>query len=990
MCLPRGQSGVTVTEVLVSVAISSIVLMGVVSTLNMVNRSSTQYNLSQARNEIINKIRVQSLNTQNLISSAKLTEQLGSAGVIPDYGTPNKIGFPTLLTKCLPDISGTENYGCDKASVDDTGKGAKFYLTENGIIDVEHAVAGEDIFYKSSGARCSSAEAASPGLCPLIARVWLEPFCLNFAQKCTKAMSLEVRYSIGVRADSSSENIISTLDGEFYIPLQRGIQITHLFNQADVSIAPNSKGIFTIPKYNGSVGQTVSGLRLETTVSNPYGLMSMRVQVRSLVGPQAKSYKDNEVPSSLNNATWADVPTPSGTGAWSIDLKGAFPNQVFNFGTQLNIKADSRKVAPSVAASYPIGSSNPNDPVYHWTVSGGTFKEPLFKSGFYQFRVLATDAMGGELESVNYITVRIVPIPEFNFLSASFNQTRDCDKPNLEYSILVGDDEGITSSEVKVKDVVQMNDPVNGTNGVLKFTFLKSSAAGGYPIKLTLKNIFSDELLETLVIPKVETTQTLILSEFINSLSAISSNPTKIRVNTQGILNLSFTTGNCCKSEATTTWSYIASSYFPNNLALLSGPATTAMNCAVNGSSRTCSASNTVTAGPSGGPVSAAVPDVSALISLADAANPACVFSSKTTSKYVPVVEIPTVYFLTSESLWLNMPAGTISVTKPTVTVRSDFAPVSTFKVDVANAIDPSQIFCTLTFNGSATAGSMVDQVCDNLGGFSGDLVLQKVAGSTNVQVEGDPSSPIFDAKLAGNIVHRTCQAKITSLSDYPELYTVPEDKAMNGSPYGSTMADNVVIQDPHNDTGVWLAGKQKKLRCYQSWGTYNDLDNQQDYSGVYKYNNDTIPFVGFIPKHKSFGAISGPVKFSTYAVPANPPLIIDTSAKTLPSLFVVMQEGSPGSLVWSFKDVATGASGSTSPQPWEDVTGQLCSGSSSLSKIKIMRSRLSVESGSGNLIMKAANEFYSMNFNGTYSFAAMCSYGRWHPSGKDSNNWID
>ncbi len=987
------QSGLSMMEVLVAMGISFIVLTGVISTLNVVNRFSSQYGLSQARNEIVNKIRVQSLNTENLIASSALTEKLGEDGALPNYGPANNIKFPTLLKKCLPDVAGTDNYGCDKASVDETGKGAKFYLAENGVIDVEHAVAGEDIYYKNTGTRCSTTEAASATLCPLSARVWFEPFCLNFAQKCTKAMSLEVRYSIGLRPDYTTDNPILTIDGEFYVPLQRGIQITHLFNQADVSISPNSKGIFAIPKYNGSTGQTVSGLRLETTVSNPYGLKSMRVQVRSLVGTAAKAFKDNEVPSQLNNAAWSDVPTPGGTGTWSINLKGAFPNQVFNFGSQLDIKANSRLTAwPYLGANFPIGSNVPTDPTYHWTVNGSTFKEPVFKSGFYQFRVMATDAMGGEVESVNYITVRLIPIPEFAYLNKTYDLVRDCDNPNLNYDILVGDDEWINFSEIKVNNVVQSNDAVNATNGVLRFTFNKSSPKADYPVELTLKNLFSDEVLETLIVPKLEDTKTLKVSEFSNTISTISSSPAKIRVNTQGTVGLNFVTGNCCKSTAKATWTYIASSYFPNNLPLLSGAASTDMLCAVNGGSRTCTAENTVTAGPTGGPtLTTPIPDISALISLDDATNPACAATAgKTASTYVPVVEIPTVYFLTTESLWLDMPAGIMAVAKPTVVVRSDFAPVNTFKVEVANALNPAQVFCTLTFNGSATAGAAVDQICDNLGNFSGELVLQKTLGSTNVQTEGDASNPIFDAKLAGNIVHRACQAKVSSLPEYPLQYTVPEDKPMNGSPYGSTVVDGATVQDANNDTGVWLSGRQKNLRCYQSWTGYNDADNKQDYSGVYKYNNDTVHPLGFVAKHKSLGSISGPIKFSTFAVPANPPLIIDTSAKTLPYLFVVMQDGSPGSLVWSLKEAVTGSSGSTSPQPFEDVTGQLCSGNASLSKIKLMRSRLSVESGSGNLIMKAANEFYTMNMNGTYSFAAMCSYGRWHPSGKSSNNWVD
>jgi hypothetical protein len=992
--------GFSFIEIVVAMAITTIVLGGVLATFDLVNSNSAQYSLVQARNEIINKIRVQSLNPDNLVASAKITDTLGAAGIVPDYGLPNNILHSDLLKKCIPEVGGTETYGCSKVKIDEPGKGFLFYLAENGVLDSERTVAGEDVYYKNTGMRCSSLEAESASSCPLAARVWFEPFCLNFASSCTKAMSLAVRYAIGLRSDFKTDSAIPSIEGEFYVPLQRGIQIRNLLNQLDVPLAPNSKGIFAIPKYYGLPGQTVTGLRFETVISNPFGLVSMRVQMRSLVGSDAKGFDDSVVPSELLALSWTDLPTPGnvGLGPWSIDLKGAVANQVFNFGTQLNVSANSRTIAPNTATSFVIGTASgilPLSPTYHWTLDGTStaFVAPSFKSGIYQFRVVASDVMNGEVESTNYVTVRLIATPEYKFSNLDLALQRDCVDTMKTYNLFIGDDEAITAGQVKLGDQLMPVDLSGGTSAKVAINFLRSQPAGSYSINLVLKNRFSDVAMETALVPKVNVSETLTLKDISPSTGpGILANPSKIRIGTEGQVVLNYTTGNCCSATPSIGWDYLSSVYFGGG-PILSGPATSTMSCTVSANTRTCSSTISVKGIVVGPSMTMPPKDISANLGLgASASDPACSMNpapaAYTLSKYIPVVQIPNIGFYLPESLWITSPGTQLKPFVPRVVVRADFAPAADAVVEVVNAANTAQIFCTLTFLAGSSVNA-IDKFCNIPAGFSGEILLQKGAGTTNVKTAIDPIDPQHVAKIEENIFHRMCQTNLTSAPGLAAKYKIPATLPMYDSPYGFTMVDDKKVQDPKNDTGFWTAGTEKNLRCYDQWSNLTLESNNQDYYEVYKYNFETIVANGESAINQALGGMEQPIPFAKFLVPNNPPLIVDPSAMNLPFVFMVLQEGAAGRVYWDLRE-EKGSQASTAAQDWEDITPQLCAGSSALSKIKLLKTRLSVESSSINIIMKAANSFYTMGMEGYYSYAFTCTYGRWHPSGSSYTNWTD
>jgi hypothetical protein len=193
-------------------------------------------------------------------------------------------------------------------------------------------------------------------------------------------------------------------------------------------------------------------------------------------------------------------------------------------------------------------------------------------------------------------------------------------------------------------------------------------------------------------------------------------------------------------------------------------------------------------------------------------------------------------------------------------------------------------------------------------------------------------------------------------------------------------------------------AETNKNLRCYDSWasvsGVLNDGDNIQDFYKLADYNDKQSIKLSPVYKHRSMYTIGAPLLYAPYIFPANPPLIIDTSAKTIPYLYAVYQPNvgfpaTPSKMVWQYKE-SNSATAQTSAQNWEDVTSQVCSGNSTLSKVKLYRTTMSVQSNSGNIIMKATNGVFASTPAGIYSYMFMCSYGRWHPSGKASVNWAN
>lgn len=1030
--------GFSLAEVMIAMGVGVIVVGGAMATLNIVNRGFAKQELIQTTNEIVNNIRVQALNTNNLIQSAELTNTLGTTGISSDYGPTSNLLYPQLLRNCLPEVSNTVSSGCDKVTLEEPGKGFLFYLTSNELNDPEKAVAGEDIYYRNNGMRCSSSDAANPLLCPLMARTWFEPFCLNFATSCSKATSLIVRYSVGLRTDYSGEEAIPTLSNEFYVPLQKGVQIKNLLSQTDTPLYSNSKGIFVIPKYYGFPGQYVEGLRFEVTISNPEGLTSMRVQGRSLTGPDSKLYNDSIEPDELLEKKWEDIPTPSNpnAGAWSIDLTGAGPNQTFNFGTQSNVGANSR-----LPTAFTIGKSKAStlDPKFHWTVNadGSEYIAPEFKSGFYQFRVLTTDSMGGEIESTNYITVRLVSIPEFQYVVGNFSLTRDCVNTVSPYSLFVGDDEVISFSQIKLNGSIVSTPTIIGNKAQLNFDFLTNQTMGNYPVTLTLKNLFSDISMETILIPKVEDTKIIALSDALVSTS-ITNNPDKIRYLSTGKVSTLYTAGNCCNATPKVTWSFPTAPDFggvpllAENSSNSSANFLSTMTCSTTGNLRSCSSTITVKGIKESPNLSSPPHDISTILNLgSESNNSACQLSSTNPSgdpvgKFIPIVNLPTIRFYLTESLWLhNIPAGpattslsstSIKSVTPRVYVRMDFSPSHDVEVHVVDSANPTHSLCPpITFPANGTSNP-IDKFCNlNSTNFSGKLELRRkdnleATAFNKIVYEGESACPFTsgcDAQIAGAIHHTICQRNFTDpnknlITDFPMTPTleVMINKEMKDSPYGLNTDES---QHAKNDYGVWTVGRKKQLRCYDNWSDnnsttlkFNPTTNKQDYYDVYKFNNEERLKLSPIPSplHYKLRTLGSPfteaIQFKSFNYPINNGAI-DYEADNIPFIYMVSQADIPEKVVWAAPGTDISARITTGKQPWEDVTGNLnCNGLSS--NIKVFRMRPNINWNTSDLIIKNLGAISTSreDLNDRFSYLFMCSYGRWHPSSQNYNNWSD
>jgi len=1028
--------GFSLAEVSIAIGISAIVIGGIVSTLSIVNKGNSQYNFIQARNEIASKIRTQALNPKNLIVSSQITSNLGVDGLTPDYDSTSTLGYPNQLQKCIPDVGNKTMYGCDKTTIEEPGRGYLFYLADNANSDPEKTIAGEDVYYKNTGIRCTSSEAANPATCPIIARVWFEPYCLNFANNCNKAMSLAIRYSIGLRSSYKADFEFAELNGEIYVPLQKGIYIRNLLTQSDAPISPNSKGVFVLPKYYGLPGQTVQGLRLEATIANPIGLISMRVQMRAITGTSAKIYDDSKIPPDLNKKTWTDVPTPEnpGLGAWSIDLAGASPNESFNFGTQSNVNTDSR---PPIA--YAIGKSKSGslDPNFHWTINSDStdYLPPTFLSGFYQFRIVAKDSTGTEIESSNYITVRLVSTPEFQFVNSNFSLIRDCVNSTIPFSLFIGDDEDISFNLIKLNGDTIITPTIIGNKGLINFNFLSNQTAGNYPITVTLKNHFSDVVMETLTVPKVESTEVIKLTDALVT-STLLNNPDKIRLTYTGTAVANYTAGNCCNATPKSTWSFPSSPFFGGTNLLVENSSGTAadfpstMTCTVTGGTRSCSTSITVKGIKEGPEMSSPPNNISFLLDLGgEESNPACQFTATKPSgdpvgKYIPIVSLPTIRFYLTESLWLhNIPAGpntpstgtsSIKPTTPRVYVRMDFAPLNNIEVYVVDAANTSNILCApITF--VADGGTKpVDKYCDITdSSFSGVLELRRkddnpLTNYNKIMYQSEASCPFTtcDAKFSGAVHHTICQRSFTNPSEtvitkipMPTQITVPATLSMINSPYGTLSSG---AQNTHNDAGVWIVNRKKNLRCYDNWNRnnsarnfYNDPDNKQDYYGVYKYNTEDRLAISPLPEPKHYRLISpstdwpAGIQFKDFIYPVNGG-VIDYAADNVPFFYLVSQAGTPDGGRFTVSTSST-ASVNTGTYNWEDVTSSLnCSGLSN--NIKFYRIRPNINWSSSTAITDKiiAISTITPDYNDRYSYFFTCDYGRWHPTHDMYNSWTD
>lgn len=1015
--LLKTSRGFSLLEAVISLGILGIILLSVTSMMQLLNVNSSRVSMGATKLELVNKIRINALHLLALESSGRMNITLGTAGLTPDIGAPNNLTNFRALADCMPSLATVGS--CNKGPMEDS-RGFRFYLSQGLSEDPNKAVAGEDVFYTVTGVRCNQTQAASPSECPISAMTWAEPFCSNFATACNKAIALTIRYKVALRPDFTGTIMMSPIEGEAYLPLTKGIQLSRLLSENDNPITMNSNGIYSVQKYYGMPDQAAQpkGLRFEAILGNPTGLVSMRLQYRAITGVDAAPYFDDNIPNDIFALGWTDVRDPANNLLpWTVLLTGAKPNQIINFGIQTSASSPV-----FVNKSMAIGAT-PTDSAalqaqFLWTInSSGNFVAPSFKSGYYQFRVLATDEASGTIESMNYITVRIVPRPQLVIPSTQplLSQTRNCIAGNdsVQYSIGIADDEDLLDQTLKISGVDIPFSAVSGTNGIVSFPFDLSQVITGtsqnFPVVTTAKNKFTGRTVNSQVLTATQNMMTVTLSEKTIINNALAGTPLKIRLNTNGVASTSFETGSCCNLDPAVTWS---TPNIPEVAApLLTLVSNTAASCTLDAPNnrRTCATTAVVT-GILESPAATASPDIAVNYTFSSGSN-ACtgglaqmVFNN---NAYIPVVKIPGIQFFLPESLWLTLPNNSIRPLKsfiPRVYVRADFDPDEDITVGVYKSIDDSLV-CTIDFPAGAGT-SVIDKPCNIPAGFSGDLSLKRI--TPNVMLPGDAALPTFRAKLiSGKLNHRTCQPNLSSLAEFAD-YVNPTDQPMLNSPWGFTLdASFNPIQDAKNDAGLWGIEATKQLRCYDSWdGTIpgvpisytfgNNLDqlnmnivgngdiNVQDVYRIHRYNTEPgIKPYSWLPNAHIY-LYSSLTMHQTYIFPDNPGL--DFFPKNAPNAFLVWHNGSPGPVNWQFLN-QSGAYAQTPPKPWTDYTPQLCSGSSALTTIKLLGAKETGHS-TPETVLKAVNSYAINGSTGFYSYNFMCAYGRWNPFSKGNTNW--
>lgn len=989
------QKGFSLLEVMIAVGLVGIIMMALLAMTDIMNANNRRLIMVLARNEIVNNIRTQSLIYSNIDKSALMTNLIGVAGIVPNIGAPNNLANFSMLAKCLPSITDPTLVGCNKVTLDDPSRGNLFYLANHDSLDINRAIAGEDVFYRLSGLRCDSVDAPIPERCPLFARTWAEPFCLDFKTNCNKAMSITIRYAVGLRSDYPSTFVLPESNGEVYLPLQKGIQITRVMDQNSNTLAQNLAGIYPVQKYLAAT-DLVRGLRFEVVVGNPTGLISMKVQSRSLTGVLANGLDENSIPTALEVKPWTDVIYPfTGIGAWTITLAGATPSQFFNFGL-MTTPSTTSGIFPT---SFAIGSSNILDPKYHWTVNPSDstdFVAPTFKSGFYQFRIVATDVSAGTVESTNYATIRLISRPEIRRTTPPtdpFDIQRNCTvNNNLDAKFLIGDDEGLTSNSVTINGLPAAVPAIAGTHGEVTVPIDLQQPAGPYSILSVVRNFFSNKIIMGVNYPESQNSLVVNLKEVPPLISPITSLPDKIRISTTGVLSVSYSTGSCCSETPSIKWGFpTIPPTVPPPDPMLSGAPNSLMTCVLDvpTNARNCTATNTVTGekeGPAIGPI-----NVLARLNPVPV-DPACKIPTAIydQSNYIQVVIIPGISFYTPESLWLDFSdlsneTGLMSAA-PTkkVWIKADFDPDAAISVKVVKAIDPSTTICTVNFAAGAATAAVLKS-CDLPAGFSGDFLL--LPASANVQGETDPPNVLFRAKVVpGQAVHRACLAQFSNLSGQSATQTLASNYLMWNSPFNAVevpagSGNTALGQDPKNDAGLWTTGTTKNLRCYDHWALFNDGLNNQDRKIIKSFRDSVPPWWS---THKLWNFDYSQYVFPntmwpdfSYADNVNPP-----GPPNTPSVFLVTTGAATG-LTWSF--LGAGAA-TTPPQVWIDRTSELCSGGAALTQTKLYSSKM-VGYNTSTTNMKATNRLNAQTAE-AFSYVFMCSYGRWNPNGPGATSW--
>lgn len=986
--IPSDRSGFTLMEVLVAIAIGGIVMLSTLNSFDMLNSMRSQQRVQGARSEITGRIRTMVLTPGSLENSAIVTNALGAQGLAPSSAGSNLYSRYDRLLKCHPAFTDPAQTGCDRSTLDNPNKGNVVYISDRNSTDPNTTVAGDYVFYNLDGVRCTADQGEDPSQCPIFAKAWAEPYCLNFASTCNKAMSVAVRYSVGIRPDypDIQKMVAKSMEGEVIVPLQKGIQITRLLDQDNNPLIPNAKGIYATQKYYGYSDQTGNprALRFEVLVGNPTGLQNIRMQMRAMTGPSVANLDDMSIPASLSSAAWVDVPNPDDTTQpWVIPLVNAAQNQLFNFGTVNTIKGFA------IGSFYNLPNTDATKQRYLWHMdaTGTTLIPPTyFRSGIYQFRVIALDSSSNDVESTNYATVRIFSRPQMYLASTTPVPTtiqRNCTNNNLNFQILVADDESLVSSSYNITDaggtvVGNGTQTYSGTTGSFQITLDKSRPAGVYSIAHQTLNRTSNLIVRGIPLPAttISTLESPLTLQEIVPTTDLTSNPVKVRASSTADMTYTYTTGNCCTETPTLSWS------FPNvpeagGVPMLSASGTPpGLTCSVSATTgvRTCTTTADVT-GLVEGPATAA-PNISVQMNYSGS-EPACQVTNAVTNKYFQVIRIPGIQFASTESLWVTPPPATGTSIKPmtrVIRIKADFPPADDPVTMEVRRTDGTPVCTGITF-APGTSVDPVYQSCNIPVGFSGDLVLART--SANVKTSSDAPSPAWRAQLVdGQLQHRVCNANLgMAAGPYPFTYVTPTNLPMLNSPWGLDASGN---QKPTNDTGQWTAGSPHTLKCWDNWSTgggFNaNANNKQD--AFYDLDMFNVGKTLYAQTNTQVNA-----SFPTFFFPYNGGASPDFNAKNVPYVFTVAR-GNPNSVAFHFAQ--SGSSSSNSPgHGWTNVTSSYCNGGTSLSTIGLYAIQLK-GFDTATQTMKAANSMTVDRLAGThYGYSFMCTYGNYRPTGE-------
>ncbi|MCM2279388.1 MAG: hypothetical protein NDJ89_15035 [Oligoflexia bacterium] len=952
----------SLVETLISLAIMSIVIFGSLSVMSMMSASQIAQQMSLARDEIVTRIKVSTPQSAVLQNSATLTFAEGADGVPPQVpGGTSSFPHFEMFSKCLPDVTSVS--GCDRTTMDDTARGNFFYLAAANSTSPDEALAGENIYYSATGRRCVGASGANAEACPLIARVWSEPFCTNFDTACNKATSMIVRFAVGLRPDHPRRGILATREGEIFLSLQKGLQLSRVLDQNSNALAPNGIGVVEVQKFLSLPGQTTQGLRFEVLVSVPDGISELHLEMRALTGPDAYGKAPTSVPPELLAiSTW----TPVGTFPPIVPTPGV-RDQVLVFGSH-----GGTSLNWPISGGYTLDGSN--NPV-----------APTFKSGFYQFRVAGTSGVG-TVESTNYATVRVLPVPQILPVTAlPSSLERDCTgSGNLNLQAIAADDEGLeeVSSEIRsssgpspvplITEALASSHPLTRS---MNLEFQRSWLPASYTVNFGAKNALSA--------PVASSSRDVFLSDFSPTWN-IESSPANIRLASTGDLAATYVTDSCCRESVSVGWTY------PNiaGNSLLSGNASTPMDCSLAGNRRTCSATLTAS-GVRSGPATGANNLVATLNG--SFSDPACMMGSYQASRYVQVLGMPNIGFHKKESLWFNLPTAEQVASQPrpftnTIQLRADFPPIEDVKVKVVPLAGGSEV-CSATF-AAGTGTDPVYQTCTLPPGFAGDLLIRP--DSSNVIAEGDtPQSSTRAIIPTAKMQHRSCQANLTAHPQFPAQHTVTVEHLMTGSPWGPG--------NPANDEGLWTVGKQKKLRCYDYWGTTSGIPmNANSVPAATPYSSIQDNFFS-VERNREIRRKTDPsaypvfyrfdnLRFQSYLFPYNGGPYPDFNSRNAPTLFLVARSSSNPSVTWSWTDPNPGGGTMQITKPYTDRTGEFCTGGSSMSETKILSAQFlgyQITGGLMSIVEKAATD---LAIWGQIEYLAVCTYGRWTPFGPGSS----